>query len=175
MENRENSIEWFQIQEVDNGIYALVEPGHVQSFLVKGENLSVLIDTGMGFSDIRAAIKPLVETDIMVFNTHWHYDHTGGNRLFDRIGISEIEASLLEKTITNEVLMERYLKLCLTEGIPFPADFIPEKYEVEGSRATFFIADGDTFDLGGRVLETVATPGHTHGSLSFMDNLTGSL
>ena len=169
------SVHWFQIHEVDWGVYALVEPGHVQSFLVKGGALSVLIDTGMGFSDIREAASRLVDREIVVFNTHWHYDHTGGNRLFDQVGISEIEAPLLEKTIPNRVLMDRYLKPCLKEGIPFPEGFIPETYEAKGSRATFHIAEGDRFDLGGRVLEAVATPGHTHGGMSFIDDLTGGL
>jgi len=168
-------MEWFQITEVDKDIFVIVEPEHVQCYLVKGKKLSALIDTGMGFSNIRSAIEPLIDTGIIVLNTHWHYDHTGGNRLFKEIGISEIEMPLIEKDFPNDVLMEIYIEPCRLEGIPFPADFVPEKYEVRGSKATFSLADGDTFDLGGRILEAAATPGHTHGSMSIIDGLTGNL
>ncbi len=172
---RTKNTEWFQIAALDRDIFAIVEPGHVNSFLVKGKKLAAMIDTGMGFSDIRTAIEPLVDTDIVVLNTHWHYDHTGGNRLFAEIGISGVEHSLLEKTLPNDVLMEKYIRPCMNEGVPFPENFIPEAYEVKGSIATFSIRNGEFFDLGGRCLEAVATPGHTHGSMSFLDSLTGSL
>ena len=39
----------------------------------------------------------------------------------------------------------------------------------------FFIADGDIFDLGDREIEAIATPGHTHGSMTFLDHRTGGL
>ena len=80
----DSRVKWFQIAEVDEGIYAVVEPEHVQSYLVKGSNRSALIDTGMGFCNIRSAVSTLTDTDITVLNTHWHYDHIGGNRLFHR-------------------------------------------------------------------------------------------
>ena len=83
---------WFRIQEMAPGIFLIQEPGHVQSYLVRGEERSALIDTGMGFCDIREATGPLASNPILVLNTHWHFDHIGGNVLFTQIAVSTLEA-----------------------------------------------------------------------------------
>ena len=79
--------DWFQITEVENDIFIVEEPGYVQSYLVNGTTHSALLDTATGMQNIFTAIKPLVKDRVAVFNTHWHFDHTGGNALFEEIGI----------------------------------------------------------------------------------------
>ena len=37
------------------------------------------------------------------------------------------------------------------------------------------VEDGARIDLGGRIVEVIYTPGHTHGSISILDRETGSL
>lgn len=167
--------DWFGIKEVEDNIWIVEERGHVQSFLINGKARSALIDTGMGFRDIRIAVESLAHEDILVLNTHWHYDHIGGNRLFDKIGISPFENHLLNLRWNNSLLMNIYVNPCREEGIAFPHDFMAEKYEIQGVEPTFFMNDGDNIDLGDRALRVIATPGHTHGSLSFLDTRTNSL
>ncbi|MBW1943233.1 MAG: MBL fold metallo-hydrolase [Deltaproteobacteria bacterium] len=75
--------QWFQIKEVAQDVYVIEEPGHVQSYLINGRTHSVLLDTGAGLSDIRNAIQVLLREKVLVLNTHWHFDHIGGNTLFD--------------------------------------------------------------------------------------------
>ncbi len=167
--------DWFRITEVEEGIFAIEEPGHVQSYLVNGATRSALLDTGMGFCNIRDAVGPLLREDVVVLNTHWHYDHVGGNVLFKEIGIAETEAKLLESDWSSHTLRAVYVEPCLSGGMKFPIGFMPEEYRIQGTKATFNIGEGSRFDLGGRVLEAIATPGHTHGSMSFLDSVTHSL
>ncbi len=167
--------DWFQIKEVKEGAFCIEEPGHVQSYLINGDTHSALIDTGMGFCDIRTAIEPLMQEQVIVLNTHWHFDHIGGNPLFEGIGIARNEGHLIARNIPNAVLMDLYLNPCLLEGVPLPAHFNPDAYAIQGSKPSFFISEGDHFDLGDRALEAIATPGHTRGSMSFLDIQTGSL
>lgn len=167
--------DWFRITEVEKGIFAIEEPGHVQSYLVNGVTHSALLDTGMGFRNIRNAIAPLLRENVVVLNTHWHYDHVGGNALFKEIGIAETEAQLLESDWSSQTLRAVYVEPCLSEGMQFPGGFAPEKYSIQGTKATFCIGEGSRFNLGDRVLEAIATPGHTHGSMSFLDSATHSL
>ncbi len=75
--------QWFQIEEVAQDVYVIEEPGHVQSYLINGRTHSALLDTGAGLSDIRNAIQILLRERVIVLNTHWHFDHIGGNTLFD--------------------------------------------------------------------------------------------
>lgn len=167
--------EWFNIYEIEHDIFRIEERGHVQCYLIKGKTLAALIDTGMGFCNIETAIQPLIDTPLWVFNTHWHFDHIGGNALFKHIGIAKAEQHLLTQPISNAVLMPLYLRPCLEQGTPFPKQFLPEQYSICSPPATFTIDDGDTFDLGGRVLTAILTPGHTHGSCSFLESSTQSL
>ena len=44
------------------------------SFLVMGERKSVIFDTGMGISDISQVVKRLTDTELMVVNSHTHFD-----------------------------------------------------------------------------------------------------
>jgi glyoxylase-like metal-dependent hydrolase (beta-lactamase superfamily II) len=77
--------DWFRITEVEEGIFAIEELGHVQSYLVNGATHSALLDIGMGFRNIRDAVGPLLRENVVVLNTHWHYDHVGGNVLFKEV------------------------------------------------------------------------------------------
>ncbi len=166
---------WFRVREVEQGIFVLREHEHVQSYLVRGEGRSALIDTGMGFRDIREAARALVSHEIVALNTHWHFDHIGGNALFRQVGIARCEASLIEPPISNAVLLDLYVRPFLAAGAVFPPGFAAERYEIRGSRASLFLDEGDIIPLGGRSLKVLATPGHTRGSLSFLDSLTGAL
>lgn len=167
--------DWFRIRDAGNGIHVIEEPDHVQSFLVNGDETSLLIDTGMGFTDIRAALAHLLRNQVMVANTHWHFDHIGGNASFEEIHISETEAGLIELDIPASRLRPLYTDTCVREGAPLPRGFDPGSYTIAGTRATGFLTDGLDIDLGNRAVTAFSTPGHTRGSMSFLDRQTGSL
>jgi len=170
-----SSSDWYKIDEVEENIFVIEEPHHVQSYLINGQAYSALIDTGTGFRNIRDAIKHLLKDDVIVLNTHWHFDHVGGNILFDNIGISRTEAHLIEYDLSSEKMMDIYVKPFMDLDIPFPNDFVPETYEIKGSKASFSVKEGDRIDLDGRNLKAISLPGHTHGSLVFLDSKTRSL
>jgi hypothetical protein len=54
--------DWFEVYRVGDGIYAIYEPGQFEeviSFLIVGENLALLFDTGLGIGDIRRVVEEL--------------------------------------------------------------------------------------------------------------------
>ena len=167
--------DWFQIKEVENDIFIVEEPGYVQSYLVNGTTHSALLDTGTGMQNIFSAIKPLVKDRVSVFNTHWHFDHIGGNARFSEIGISPLERNLIQRDISSSELSKMLNIGFESEDLALPRGFNPEEYKILASCATFSIENGQRFDLGDRILEALATPGHTRGSMSFLDHRTRSL
>ncbi len=175
MSHRPAAAGWFRIREVCADVFALEEPGHVQSYLVNGRQRSALIDTGLGLAPLTPALKDLARSDIVVLNTHWHFDHIMGNPEFTTIAIAREEQRLIQRAIDNATLRRLYIDACLTAGPRLPREFEPGHYHYPGSVATRLLADGDRINLGGRSLAVLATPGHTRGSLSFLEASTGAL
>ena len=56
-----------------------------------------------------------------------------------------------------------------------PKGFDSEAYATRSWKITAYTHDGDRFDLGGRTLEVIATPGHTPDAISLFDRTNGLL
>src|SRR5437016_5734678 len=89
--------DWFATRELEHGIYLISEPAHVNSFLIEGDTAAALIDTGLGIGNIRQAIEALTRHDVFALNTHYHFDHTGGNHWFSTRLIHADGASAIER------------------------------------------------------------------------------
>ena len=72
---------WFDVRPLAEGVFLIAEPGHVNNFLVVGDDRAVLLDTGLGVADIRTVAEGLAGKPLSVVNSHYHFDHSGGNRL----------------------------------------------------------------------------------------------
>lgn len=189
--------DWFAVREVTGGVWLIAEPGHVNTWLVLGSDRAALLDTGMGIVPIRPLVEQLTDLPICVINTHYHYDHTGGNHEFDDISIHESGAKALERSWPREVLAaymqytakllgsaEAYRKLdreffhLLTpdsEPAPLPPGFDPASWDIRPTRANRTLAEGDRVDLGDRVLAVLHTPGHSPDSICLLDERNGLL
>ena len=178
---RQGAYPWFATHEVAEGVHAISEPlglvapsfgvWWVNSYLVVGSRLAVLIDTGMGVGDIGALVKEITWQPVLVVNTHCHWDHVGGNSGFVNIAAHRYERRRLEQEpdLGN-------MRVTLAAGQrqsairPFlPLKFTPRDYRIRPSAATRTIAGRDCLDLGGRTLEVIHTPGHSPGSVCLFD------
>ncbi|MGD9211066.1 MAG: MBL fold metallo-hydrolase [Desulfobacteraceae bacterium] len=164
--------DWFNIREIEQDIFLIQEASHVQCYLIRGSTHAALIDTGMGFCNIKTALEALIDKPVVVLNTHWHFDHIGGNALFQHIGIAKVERHLLVQPLTAARLLSLYITPCVAAKVPLPHGFQADKYSICSPPATFLLHDGQIFDLGGRIIKAIATPGHTQGSFSFWESKT---
>lgn len=182
--------EWFSTRLVAPGVWRVAEPGHVNCWLVEGDERAVLIDTGLGLSDIRAACEPLTDRPIDVFNTHAHFDHVGGDRAFDRVAIHpagterlalDTPADLLAEYLSYVPAMvgayeeirgvdEEYFELFTSDERirPLPAGVDAGSWTIPGVLPSATVADGDRIELGGRALEVLHTPGHSPDSICLL-------
>jgi glyoxylase-like metal-dependent hydrolase (beta-lactamase superfamily II) len=188
---------WFDVRPLAAGVTLIAEPGHVNNFLVVGEDRAVLLDTGLGVADIRSVAEGLAGKPLSVVNSHYHFDHSGGNRLFDEIAIHRSGAELLaqpaaeglaegymaytQRLIENwrsyKELDDTYFHLVTADTLvrPLPEGFDPASYEIVPTQATTLLDDGDDIDLGGRVLRVLHTPGHSPDSICLFEERTGLL
>ena len=162
--------DWFAIDEPSPGVFRIQEPLHdenVKSFLVTGSDRAALIDTGMGVGDIRAVVDSLTSLPVIVINSHAHWDHIGGNDLFDEIWIHEAEADGLVNGVPNDILRPWFAPERLRG--PLPAGVTPESISYPPSPATGTLEGGEEIDLGDRCLEIIHAPGHSPGGIALWD------
>ncbi|MFX0182433.1 MAG: MBL fold metallo-hydrolase [Candidatus Hodarchaeota archaeon] len=157
-------------------IYALQEPGHseeVISYLVLGFENGVLDDTGMGIGNIKKVVDQFTSSSIKVINTHSHWDHIGGNHLFQEIGIHHAEAKNLNLGVSNSFLKTQMEKKNLKRSLPF--NFNLDDNSIPPCKPTRLLQDGDNYNLNDYTLEVIHTPGHSPGSICLWNNDKGHL
>src|SRR5258707_9794401 len=167
---------WFEVYRIRPGVFAIYEPHQseeVISYLITGGKRAVLFDTGMGISDIWKTVEHLTSLPVSVVNSHTHNDHVGDNWRFDDIygmdtGFTRENAKGSTADAQAEIASG---EICGA----LPDGFDATSYATKPFHITHWLHDGDKIDLGGRVLQVVATPGHTPDSISLLDAKNGLL
>jgi glyoxylase-like metal-dependent hydrolase (beta-lactamase superfamily II) len=161
---------WFAVFRLEPGVFIIEEPWQVEqvkSFLVTGRERAMLLDTGCGVGDMRRLVESLTDLPVIVVNSHAHWDHIGGNAQFGEIWIHEAEADELPKGVPNTKLRPAFSGDQLTGPLPDGVDAATIAFPP--TQATRRLVDGNTIDLGGRVLEVIHGPGHSPGGISLLD------
>ena len=162
--------DWFTVEEIDTQTYSISEYQHWEEthcYLICGKEKAVLIDTGLGICNIRSFAHRLTSLPITVLTTHVHWDHIGGHQHFERIAVHEAEKDWITGGFP---LSLKEVKEQLTR-IPckFPKDFNIDAYKVFQGEPKIILQDGDCFDLGGRTIQVIHTPGHSPGHCCFYE------
>jgi glyoxylase-like metal-dependent hydrolase (beta-lactamase superfamily II) len=144
------------------------------SYLLIGKEKSLLIDNGFADPGLKREVAALAKGKVEVVNTHAHLDHIGNNHEFDICWMSpkdeetralHTDAKYLEERISAFPL---FFRLILRKEIKNILSVHPEK----GYKP---IKDGQTIDLGGRVIEAIETPGHSKGSICLLERSARAL
>ena len=138
-------------------------------YLITGDDYALLIDTIMGWGDLKAYCESITDKPIRVINTHAHFDHFGGNFHFDQCLMhhKDIPYFMGQIGYTKEQVFDMAKKTALDEykdriDIADFADVGPMK--------VYPVYDGDVFDLGGITIEVIGAGGHTPGSIVLLDS-----
>ncbi len=182
LENRKE----FMVEEILSGLYRIEVPlpknplKVLNSYVIKADGRSLIIDTGMNREECRSVILSGLEelkvdlnrTDFFI--THMHADHSG---LVSTLatGTSKVYAGQPDADIINHAAenssWEKQTDYARRNG--FPEDELQKaienhpgrKYGV-GRRIDFQIMkDGDPMSIGDYSFRCIKTPGHTRGHL----------
>lgn len=201
----QSSSDWFHVVELEPGVALVGEPGYVFSWLVSGCDDHLLVDSGMGVADIRAAVSHIAEDPLLV-NSHAHFDHVGGNTLFVRRAIHPLgQERLVEMRQPGAPWEYRLLDLGSDETRAFAdavhaswrellaldrtfhfmlgpeeqvrpwPSFTPGTFAEAPPPATELVDEGFVFDLGSRSLRVIHTPGHAAEHICLLDERAGIL
>lgn len=167
---------WFEVYEPAPGVFAIYEPHQAEeviSYLITGERRAILFDTGMGIGNIDAVVHDLWTQQLVVLNSHTHNDHVGENWRFSTVyGMNTRFTRRNAKGSRADAQAELAPgQICGT----LPAGFDSKTYSTRPWRIAAKLHDGDRFNLVGRTIEVIATPGHTPDSISLLDRANGLL
>ena len=187
--------DWFAFEKLEPGTWLVGEPGHVNCFLIEGDHRAVLIDTGLGIADIKAAAQTLTTKPVLAVNTHSHSDHRGGNWRFTEVAAHPLAAATLTEPVPQDYLAgylrvareqlaayqrarwddDRFFHLFTATTRPRPLPAGADSWTVPAGPAPKPLADGQRIDLGTRELTVLHTPGHSRDSLCLLDERNGIL
>lgn len=126
--------------------------GSENMYLLEGARCALLIDTGYGAGNLREFVEKLTDKPLVVVNTHFHPDHAAGNGEFEEVGMSK--GWILDAPSVTD-----------SGAVPFDLAKLPHP-----DYRKVILREGDTIDLGGRVIEVwEAKPAHCNSSLFFLD------
>jgi len=166
----------YETKKINDNLYAIKEDISDNKFpiiiyLVIGTKRAALIDTGLGTGNLRKIVESITQLPILVLHTHGHGDHIGADALFDEIYLNDKEVGISGNGYPEDISKEEKLKFI--EQLLQDNTNLYEQIKgniVENIKTDYInINDGDIIDLGELQLEAIATPGHTRGSLSYVN------
>lgn len=138
-------------------------------YLVEGNERALLIDGLTGVGSLRAFVRELTDLPVAMAATHGHIDHIGAAWEYGKVFIHPNDIPLMYTPMHSG--QQGRLEFA---SMPSPRiskrtvpvmDDVPAPHPVE----TYPIYEGDIFDLGDVQLEVIGVPGHTYGSIVFLD------
>ena len=162
--------DWFTVEQIDQDTFAISEYKHWEEthcYLLCGSREALLIDTGLGVSDIGKIVKQITSLPILTVLTHAHWDHIGGLTSQSKFAIHENEQTWITGSfpIPLQVIKNNLaLKPC-----DFPQEFFIDDYVVFQGTPNEILHDGDEINIGNRTIVVMHTPGHSPGHCCFYE------
>ncbi len=137
----------FTATSVAEHVWRIDDKGAGNIYLVEGKDKALLIDTGIGEGNLREFVAKMTNLPVTVVNTHGHRDHAGSNFQFDDVYAHSADFNLIKRSDNHDKRAATLKPVVLHQ-----------------------IKEGYQFDLGGRKLQVIETPGHTPGSIVLLDS-----
>jgi glyoxylase-like metal-dependent hydrolase (beta-lactamase superfamily II) len=181
---------WFTTTRVDDAITLIREP-HVDPLVranlwhIRGLDFDLLIDCGLGVTSFHESLPELVVREPVLVLTHGHFDHMGAAFEFENCwahplepvvepGFGTLNGAALTGSTMFPAATHATLPTWLIDARP-SATYEPADYVLRPARVNRSLVDGDTIDLGDRVLTVLHLPGHSPGSIGLYDERGGVL
>lgn len=167
----------FKVKKLYENTYAIsdsgIGQGTVYMYLLAGTKKALLIDSGYGLLDLRAAVRTVTDKEIICACTHGHLDHALGACQFENAYLHSNDFAVYENHTDRQFLREVGEKgiMKLPKGRLNNDSYLSlARRLAEMPHPALKALEGvERFDLGGRTVSWRLVPGHTPGSIAFID------
>lgn len=176
------------VKEVYENIYKIkvVLPNNplqaLNSYVIKGEDKSLIIDTGFNQKESRDALFDGLKElginieDTELFITHLHADHSGMANIFEEAGVdiytSKVDGDLVNE-MTKDSWWERFDEYKVLFDLEKDNTTFREhpgyKYSLKIPIDFNHLEEGEKIEIGGYVFELISLPGHTPGQMGLYE------
>lgn len=148
-------------EEILPDTYRIDELGFTNCYLLIGSQSALLIDTGCGAGCLSACVKELTNLPVTVAVTHRHPDHVGGAWQFGSYYADEKDCTPLYDALCMRSISAKMVSSQNAEITCHPPFFTKPK--------VIPMEEDQCFDLGSRRITVKQVPGHTKGSVIFLE------
>lgn len=166
---------YYTVRQIDEHTWHIEDYFHDYMYLVEGSKKAAVIDTGMGFKGLRAVAESLTDKPLIALNTHGHLDHVGANAEFDEVYINLKDEALMREHGSESYRKKDIPAFIAEVGADLKEEAVEELICLSSDYPVKPLSDGQSVDLGGRVLKVIEVPGHTRGSVVFLDEASKML
>ena len=143
----------YNVFRIAPGVYDILDAGMSSWYIVEGDEKAAVIDTGIiEGAKILPVVRRYTDKPLVLALTHAHIDHWYHMDEFETVYMNHTELEVGDEAL---------------RAMMAGKDLHPER--------TIDIRTGDTIDLGGTCLEVCEVPGHTPGSVVFLDRRSNKL
>lgn len=159
------------VVEIAPRTWLLSEYKLVNMYLLEGDTGALLIDCGIGVGDIPAEVRKLTDKPLTVVITHGHPDHDGAAAQFEAVYMHPLDIPLSQEMYDQAPMFRKsYIESRVPVRNPgADAGEIVAQIQENGPVTRLPVEEGHVFDLGGRHVEVIHTPGHSLGSICLLD------
>lgn len=147
-----------KVYKILDNVYILEEKTGCCSNLVVGKEKALVFDTGTGLENMYETIRRITDLELLVINSHGHFDHIGGNYLFENAYIHPLDYCLPSCFYKIEYTRRRMIDY-------YDQDNIADNKFTGRNWGNIKVLDFDCFDLGNLQCKVIHIPGHTKGSI----------
>lgn len=139
-------------------------------YLVEGKERALLIDGLTGAGSLRAFVRELTDLPVILALTHGHLDHTGAAWEYGECFVHPADIPLMySRQHSSQQSRFSFLSASMTVETQKRAGLKYEDVIPPCAVKTYPIEEGYAFDLGGVLIEAVSIPGHSYGTMVFLD------
>jgi len=168
----------FKVKRIYTDTYSICDngigQGKVYMYLLEGKEKALLIDSGFGLLDLKKITASITDKEVICVCTHGHVDHALGACQFDEAYLHSKDFEVYRRHTDQQFLTDigtKGLLMKLPKNRLQNSSYIKMIEQLANKQYGQLKAldNIEQFDLGGRIITWHLVPGHTQGSVSFID------